>query len=183
MFAADIDRKLIKLVLIQLIQLQVPSLIFILKRQRPIAIRLHLLEQLLWCLENKVIYNYYLHRSIVGLSFPAYLQIDYTRDIPTIKELSVGGFGVAYIADALSPKTQVYGPQVVVKQIKKKEFNDQDFSLFKQEISLMEYFKAHPNISKIIGFTENPFCIIMKYYKHGSLKDGFLKRRRETQEC
>ncbi len=33
----------------------------------------------------------------------------------------------------------------------------------------MECFKHHRNIAKILGYSENPLCIVMKYYDQGSL--------------
>ncbi len=33
----------------------------------------------------------------------------------------------------------------------------------------MEYFQKEKNIAKILGYSENPFCIVMKYYDRGSL--------------
>ncbi len=41
----------------------------------------------------------------------------------------------------------------------------------------MEYFKNERNIAKILGYTENPYTIIMKYYKMGSLNHWIKKKK------
>ncbi len=46
---------------------------------------------------------------------------------------------------------------------------ENDEILFDQEVSLMEYFKHHKNIAKILGYSTDPYCILMKYYQLGSL--------------
>lgn len=37
----------------------------------------------------------------------------------------------------------------------------------------MEYFKDHKNIAKLLGFSDNPYCLVMKYYHMGSLSQFF----------
>lgn len=107
----------------------------------------------------------------VGLYAPAYLQIDPAKEIRIDSVLSEGGFGVVYLADALSEKLKKYGPIVIVKQLKKHNVSNQDLNLFMQEVSLMEYFKDKTNIAKVLGYAAEPkLCLVMKYYPFGSLR-------------
>jgi serine/threonine protein kinase len=40
---------------------------------------------------------------------------------------------------------------------------------FNQEVSLMEFFADSPFIAKLVGFSKEPVCLIMKLYPFGSL--------------
>ena len=101
---------------------------------------------------------------------PGYLQMNYADHLRLVSVLTSGGFGVVHLADVFLPRAQKFGPRVVVKVSKNKILNEFDLALFRQEIGLMEYFRDHNNIAKILGFCESPFCIVMKYYKLGSLR-------------
>jgi serine/threonine protein kinase len=84
--------------------------------------------------------------------------------------LAQGGFGIVYLADVLDHKLRQYGDQVIVKKIKKSQMTDRDIQMFNQEISLMEYFKNEKHVAKLLGYSTDPFCMIMKYYEMGNLK-------------
>ncbi len=105
----------------------------------------------------------------LGLAVPGYLQINFVKDLRQTKVLAQGGFGIVSLADAFNSRLTVFGPQVIVKQLKKDVITEKDVQMFRQEVALMEYFKPHPNIAKILGYSENPICIVMKFYKYGSL--------------
>ncbi len=64
------------------------------------------------------------------------------------------------MADAFTPNLQVYGHQVVIKQITKAVFSENEVELFYQEVSLIEYFKGHKNIAKILGYCVRPYCTV-----------------------
>ncbi len=108
--------------------------------------------------------------------------MSYARDLRIRKELASGTFGIAYLADALTSKANAYGSEVVLKQLKKEKLSERDINLFRQEVSLMEYFKQNQNIAKIIGFTETPFAIVMKYYALGNLKIWITKHRHDRNK-
>jgi serine/threonine protein kinase len=88
--------------------------------------------------------------------------------------LAQGGFGIVILADALDQGLKQYGDQVIVKKLKKRQLSDIDMKLFYQEISLMEYFKNEKYVAKLLGFSIDPFCLVMKYYEMGSLSQ-FIK--------
>lgn len=97
--------------------------------------------------------------------------MNYTRDIRAKQILAQGGFGTVYIADVVNPKLIFYGKPVVVKQHKSQTLSDREIQMFYQEISLMEYFKGDENIAQLIGYTLNPYTIVMKHYQLGSLSN------------
>ncbi len=85
------------------------------------------------------------------------------------------------MAEVLDSNLSLFGMTVVVKQMKNVEMTQKNVDLFNQEISLMEYFKKHPNIAKILGYSINPYCIIMKFYRLNSLKYWLMHRKVETK--
>ncbi len=107
-----------------------------------------------------------------GLALPGYIQCKFQTDLNLGKQISEGGFGIVYLARAKNKSLLVYGETVVVKMAKKKEFGEEDVLLFHQEVSLNHYFCSHPNIAKILGLTERPFTIILKYYRQGLSDPG-----------
>jgi eukaryotic-like serine/threonine-protein kinase len=104
-----------------------------------------------------------------GLSVPGYLQIDFSQSVRVRNVLAEGGFGTVSIADALNPMLKQYGDHVIVKQLKQSKLSDHSIQLFNQEIALMEYFKGEKHIAKLLGYSIDPFCLVMKYYPTGSL--------------
>jgi eukaryotic-like serine/threonine-protein kinase len=111
---------------------------------------------------------------MLGLSVPAYMHVDYRVCIRERQALAQGGFGVVILADALDKSLKQFGDLVIVKKLKKPQLSEKDTQLFYQEISLMEYFKNEKYMAKLLGFSTDPFCLIMKYYEMGSLTQ-FLK--------
>jgi eukaryotic-like serine/threonine-protein kinase len=111
---------------------------------------------------------------ILGLSIPAYLHVDYRECIRERKILAQGGFGVVILAEALDHGLKQFGDLLIVKKLKKPQLSDRDSQLFYQEISLMEYFKNEKYVAKLLGYSTDPFCLIMKYYEMGSLSQ-FIK--------
>jgi serine/threonine protein kinase len=117
----------------------------------------------------------------LGLSVPGYLQIDIKKEIHLLKVLSQGGFGLIYLAKSSSPMLSTFGDKVVIKQAAKERLNDLDVLLFYQEVALMEYFKLEDNFAKLLGFSVDPYCLVMKFYEHGSLLD-WIKTRSSTSK-
>jgi eukaryotic-like serine/threonine-protein kinase len=58
---------------------------------------------------------------------------------------------------------------------------------FKQEIALMEFFSDSDLIAKLVGFCQEPMCLIMTYYRAGSLDKwclnfhGFVNQSRRAK--
>ncbi len=114
---------------------------------------------------------------IQGLVLPGNIQCNFRTDLKICSKLSEGGFGIVYLAEPKSNKLTGHGQKIVVKMAKISDFPNEDNLLFHQEVSLNEYFGGHPNIAKILGYTESPYCIILKFYPMGSLRDWLNKKQ------
>jgi serine/threonine protein kinase len=74
-----------------------------------------------------------------------------------------------YTAYATAAFLKKYGDLVAVK-VFKRALDPSEVDMFNQEISLLEYFKDHSNIVKVLGFGSVPnHFLVMKYYPLGSL--------------
>jgi hypothetical protein len=121
----------------------------------------------------------------MGLSLPGYLQFNYARDFKLSTELTRGGYGTVYLAQVMNLSLAVDqsayyynmsgAPFVIIKQYHSRTFSEEELKMFYQEISLMEYFKSCPYIATLIGYTESPYSIVMKYYVKGSLRKWLWK--------
>ena len=97
----------------------------------------------------------------MGLSIPAYMKFACDVDVRPVRELARGAFGVVHVAEPLNLDLRRQYQQIVMKQLIKKSPTESDLQLFFQEVSIMALLKDHPNIAKIVGYTENPYCILM----------------------
>jgi serine/threonine protein kinase len=91
------------------------------------------------------------------------------------KKLAQGGGGMVYLGDAFDPDLQKMGSQIIVKVVGF-QMNASLSSLplrnqgqFKQEVSIMFYLREEKHIAKLLGWSDTPACLIMKYYPRGSL--------------
>jgi serine/threonine protein kinase len=87
------------------------------------------------------------------------------------KLITKGGGGQVYLGDAASERVGVYGKKVIIKFITDKYISLGELQrlAFDQEVATMMTLKDCPNIAKIIGYSDLPCVIVMKYYKDGSL--------------
>ena len=65
----------------------------------------------------------------------------------------------------------VHGARAVAKIM----FDTQDAATFHQEVAVMYQLHACVNISRLLGYVENPKTIVLKYYPLGSL-EGFVRK-------
>jgi WD40 repeat protein len=123
-------------------------------------------------------YDPTLLNTILGLSKPAYLLVK-DEELIMERQIAKGGGGQVFIGRCLSK--QAIGRSGRETIIVKKTANDYESlsktqkSLFDQEVSLMEYLGAKDHIAKIIGYTNRPCCILMKFYPEGSLENWIEK--------
>ena len=111
-----------------------------------------------------------------SLFFPAFLEVAYQVDYrPTVK-IAHGAMAEVYHCEILSPhlKQRVGGSSICIAKISKKTTQDM---LFRQEISLMQHIHNHPNITKIIGFSNTPLVMLMEYFPEGSLRSYTKKNK------
>jgi hypothetical protein len=121
------------------------------------------------------------YQGQAGLSVPLFLCYRYNLDFRIKKELTKSGGGIIYLADALTPATSLFGNELIVKESKRQLMNVEDLAQFHSEIAIMYFFKDHPNIVKLIGYTEKPYTILLKYYKNYSLFHFMKKGKRKTK--
>eukprot|EP00158_Paraphelidium_tribonemae_P000748 Partr_v1_DN23334_c0_g1_i2_m18377 len=107
--------------------------------------------------------------SEMGVYLPGGLQVEYTKSFRIEREIARGGGGWICLATAFNEQLATFGSQIVVKIPNSQSMNDRAVALFHQEISLLNAFKAHPNIVKLLGFCDKPHSILLKYYPLGSL--------------
>eukprot|EP00158_Paraphelidium_tribonemae_P007123 Partr_v1_DN28120_c1_g1_i1_m55098 putative protein kinase kinase kinase len=119
-----------------------------------------------------------LSNTTTGIYLPGGLKL-FPSSYRLEKEIARGGSGVVWVASALQPNLQTYGEKVVVKVPCGTVKDDRELDLFYQEISLMNAFKNELNIVKLLGYTEDPYSLILKYYPRGSL--GKWMRREKFQ--
>eukprot|EP00158_Paraphelidium_tribonemae_P007190 Partr_v1_DN28146_c1_g1_i1_m55315 putative protein kinase kinase kinase len=112
--------------------------------------------------------------SASGIYLPGGLQVDGNSAYRMEKELARGGGGRVSIATAFEEILKQYGSKVIVKIPNSTQMDERALGLFHQEIALMNAFKRHKNIAKLLGYSENPYAIVLKYYSHGSLKKWIL---------
>ncbi len=118
----------------------------------------------------------------MGLSIPGYLELNYGVDYRPKKVIARGGFGTVSMADALNSRLQAYGKEVVVKEMDQRAINDKNTALFLQEVSIMELLKSNINIATILGYSQSPPTIVMKFYHYGSLYHYVMSTKIKTSK-
>ena len=109
------------------------------------------------------------------LSIPAFLIKSYGLDYILGSIIAKGGFGAVYecvsLDTELSARTK--GSRLVCKTIAVESERAQ--RLFYQEVSIMWFFRNHPNFVKVYAYSDSPAAIVMKYYPF-DLDKVILKR-------
>ncbi|KAJ6233956.1 map kinase kinase kinase-like protein [Anaeramoeba flamelloides] len=92
-----------------------------------------------------------------------FLEIQF-KELTLKKRLAFGAFGEVFVADWL-------GTQVAVKKLITEKITEEIMAEYLNEVQTMSALR-HPNVVQLIGATKNyPYCLVMKYYKYGSLYD------------
>eukprot|EP00158_Paraphelidium_tribonemae_P007708 Partr_v1_DN28337_c0_g1_i1_m79233 putative Inherit from NOG: hedgehog protein len=85
------------------------------------------------------------------------------------KELARGGGGSVWTATAFDAKLCAFGTTIIVKIPNATMTSERDLALFHQEIALLNAFRNQQNIVTLLGYSENPYVTILKFYPRGSL--------------
>ena len=101
------------------------------------------------------------------LSIPAFLNKNYGLDYVLGSLIAKGGFGTVYECTALDAElaARAKGSKLVCKTFNSE--NSLAQRLFYQELSIMWFFRDHPNFAKIFAYSDTPEAIVMKYYPCG----------------
>jgi serine/threonine protein kinase len=94
--------------------------------------------------------------------------------IAGVQKLTRGGGGELLLAKIMDPKLQKkFGDTVIQKVVFVKNTASQE--AFFQEVGIMIMMSSFPHFCQIIGYTESPLSIILKFYPQGSLS-GWLRK-------
>lgn len=112
------------------------------------------------------------------LCVPAFLEYQSDKGYERLKFLTKGGGGSIYFGRALAKdlrkKTKEQKCRFIVKQLEQpSDENDRQelFKAFLQEIAVMWFFRLNPNIAHLVGYSLNPWSILMIHYPFGSLNN------------
>ena len=110
--------------------------------------------------------------TLVGdqlLSVPVFIKFSNSLDFRKQLLIAQGGGGSVYLGLGFNSKLQDNGENsIIVKEIHMNSKNGQ--SEFFQEISVMWALKDCINIARMLGYSDNPNCILLRHYKYGSLE-------------
>ncbi|KAI3655448.1 hypothetical protein MP638_003564, partial [Amoeboaphelidium occidentale] len=105
--------------------------------------------------------------SVIGISKHAAYLIP-CSSIASVRRLTSGGGGELFIAKPMDPSLKKrFGDTVIQKVVFTKTKSHEES--FYQEVGIMIMLSAFPHFCKIIGFTDNPLSMILKFYPEGSL--------------
>ena len=110
------------------------------------------------------------------LAVPGFLLLE-RNEMVLGKQIGKGGSATLYMGHLTKtdtrPKTEV--AIKVLKDVPDKK-RDRQKIVFQQELAIMNHFKDHPNVVKLMGFTWDPLTIVMKIYKDGSMAKFMVKK-------
>jgi serine/threonine protein kinase len=103
-----------------------------------------------------------------NLFIPIFLRGVFNTHYKIEKELAVGGFGIVYkgilLNDECIKERNNGNSDCVIKTLL-----DVNPEMFFQELSILHLFKKEKYFAKMLCYSENPYHIVLKYYKYGSL--------------
>jgi serine/threonine protein kinase len=113
--------------------------------------------------------------SVMGISKHAAFLVE-SSAIAQVKKIAAGGGGELFLAKIMDPTLRKkHGDSLIQKivfiKIKASE------EAFYQEVGILIMLSTFPGFCQIIGYTENPSSMLLKFYSDGSLFD--LIRRRQ----
>jgi len=103
-----------------------------------------------------------------ALSVPGFLQLKIEDIIPR-QHLASGGMGHIHICDITTPEVarRAQSSRCIAKMMKLNAA--EQMVLFHQEVAIMYYLIRHPNVAKLIGYSDTPTMLVMRFYELGSL--------------
>jgi serine/threonine protein kinase len=107
--------------------------------------------------------------DILAVRLPVYLLLDYTTDVRPEARLSANGSAGAVFRATLLQEDAIQrngGEVVALKEASDwPTMSDEDNEArFQQELAMLFALSFHPNIAKLIGYTQTPRAMITKLY-------------------
>ena len=106
--------------------------------------------------------------TVMEVALPGFLLMDYNNDIRVEARLTAGGAGTIFRATLLDAQAiQRNGHEVVaLKEVADwPSLSEEDnMERFHQEVSIMWSLSFHQHIIKLVGYCEEPRCIITRLY-------------------
>jgi WD40 repeat protein len=111
--------------------------------------------------------------SVIGISKHAAYLLQQSA-IAQERKIASGGGGELYIARVMDPVLRKKTGDTVIQKIVfvKSKLHEEAFY---QEVGIMIMLSSFPHFCEIIGYTDSPLSLILKYYPDGSLFDWLRK--------
>lgn len=117
--------------------------------------------------------------SVMGISkHAAYLMP--SSMFAKVRKLASGGGGELFIVKVMDTSLQKKVGDTVIQKVVFVN-NKASEEAFFQEVGIMIMLSSFPHFCQIIGYTENPLSMILKYYPDGSLYQWLRKNQRGSR--
>ena len=107
--------------------------------------------------------------TVLEVALPGFLKLDYTQDMRPEDKLTAGGAGTIFRAQLLDNQLAMRNGErtVAVKHIPDHPTlsHEESMERFHQEVAIMWSLSFHPNVVKLIGYTDEPHTIVSPLYK------------------
>ncbi|KAI3655523.1 hypothetical protein MP638_006936, partial [Amoeboaphelidium occidentale] len=113
--------------------------------------------------------------SVMGISKHAAFLIS-SSGIAKVRKIASGGGGELFIAKIMDPILSKKVGEIVIQKLVFIK-NNRIEEAFHQEVGIMIMLSSFPHFCEIIGYTEKPYSLVLKYYPTGSLHDWLRKCR------
>jgi serine/threonine-protein kinase len=97
-----------------------------------------------------------------------------------VRKLASGGGGELFIVKVMDASLQKKAGDTVIQKVVFVN-NKASEEAFFQEVGIMIMLSSFPHFCQIIGYTENPLSMILKYYPDGSLYQWLRKNQRGSR--
>lgn len=107
-----------------------------------------------------------------NICVPAYLKLEEGFDFVVEKRIAKGGGGSVHMGRIVNNNTST-SKRIIVKKFSEISGLSKEGSLlaFFQEVAIMNFFRNSSDFAYMVGYSDDPQMIIMKFYPQGSLHD------------
>lgn len=114
---------------------------------------------------------------------PAFRQMQSGKDFKYSKIMASGPLSTVFYGEAKNADLAKYGKTIAVKRIasSRAEIGIKQSALVDQEIAVMQFLTRYEDrFVQLLGYSEQPLCMLMKYYPLGSLFSQIQKLQAEN---